>query len=90
MGLHQPDDSRSDQEQFGEGETLVACNRDYKDARQRLVVSVDEYEGKRYVSIREWFVGNDGQWRPGKKGITVRAKELDAVTRALGQAKGRL
>ena len=36
--------------------------------------------------IREFFKDDKGQWRPTKKGITIRGKELHAVTVALLRA----
>ncbi len=37
-------------------------------------------------SIRVFWKTDDGQWRPGKQGITVRARELRAVADALSKA----
>jgi hypothetical protein len=37
-------------------------------------------------SIREFYRADDGQMRPGKSGITIRARELPAVTIALLRA----
>ena len=33
--------------------------------------------------IREFFRGEDGEWKPGKKGITLRSRELSPVVEAL-------
>ena len=37
-------------------------------------------------SIREYYQADDGSWRPTKKGITIRGKEIHAVTIALLRA----
>lgn len=34
-------------------------------------------------SIREFYRADDGSWRPGKKGITIRARELKPIVEAL-------
>jgi hypothetical protein len=52
---------------------------DDRDAEQ-LRISLDEYEGKRYVSARIWYRdAAAGEYRPTKKGITIRARELPDV-----------
>jgi len=53
---------------------LASIDRTFGDKREELRVSVDEYNGRRYVSIRVWswvvlrardFAGLVyGQWRP--------------------------
>ena len=37
-------------------------------------------------SIREYYKAEDGSWRPTKKGITIRGRELHAVAIALLRA----
>src|SRR4051794_8547083 len=54
-------------------------------------VSLDEFEPddgnpSRYASIRIWWRGRDGEWLPGKAGITIRRGELAGVIAALQQA----
>jgi hypothetical protein len=39
-----------------------------------------------WTDIREFWKGDDGVWRPSRKGITVRARELSAVAEALSKA----
>jgi len=34
-------------------------------------------------SIRVFWKTQEGEWRPGKQGITIRARELEAVVKAL-------
>ncbi len=42
------------------------------------------YEGKPYVSVRQWERSGDGSYWPTKgKGITVKVRELGAVVEAL-------
>lgn len=53
-----------------------------------LRISWDEFvpergSPSRYVSIRVWWCGQDDEWHPTRKGITVRRNELERVREAL-------
>jgi hypothetical protein len=37
-------------------------------------------------SLRVFYQKPDGQWRPGKQGVTIRARELGAIAQALNAA----
>lgn len=37
-------------------------------------------------ALRLWWRRLDGEWRPGKQGITIRSSELASITEALGKA----
>lgn len=50
---------------------------------ERVCFSVSEYKGHPYVSIRVHFRGDDGQWHPTKKGITVSAEQLEEIERGV-------
>lgn len=39
-------------------------------AKRRKVFALDEYEGHRYMEIREYYLSGD-DWKPGRKGITL-------------------
>lgn len=61
-----------------------SLDRSYKDKKEELRVALGEYNGKRFASMRLWWLGNDGEFRPDKtKGITVRPKEIRKVIEAL-------
>lgn len=40
-------------------------------------ISNDEYKGKKFVSIRTWWHSGDGDWKPGKQGITIKADQWE-------------
>ncbi|GMV19945.1 MAG: hypothetical protein AMXMBFR56_81690 [Polyangiaceae bacterium] len=42
------------------------------------------YEGRPYTSIRVWYQTDDG-WRPTKKGVSVRDREISQVIDALSK-----
>jgi hypothetical protein len=41
-----------------------------------LRVSLAEYQGRPYVSLRVWERGSDGELWPSKKGCSIRASEI--------------
>jgi hypothetical protein len=64
-------------------------NRDRPDSR--LLVTLDEYNGHRYLGLRVWERARDGSgFFPTKAGITIRRAELASVLEALGRAAGML
>lgn len=79
------------------GERLCTVARPGRGGKpdEELRVSLDEYEGHRYLSLRVWTRGQDGDggepvWFPTKRGVTVRARELLEVARAVVGAARRL
>lgn len=51
-----------------------------------LRVDFDAFQGHPFVSLRLWSRGNDGQWYPTRKGLSVRLKEADDLAAALREA----
>jgi hypothetical protein len=43
-----------------------------KNAREEIRVSIDEFKGLQRLNLRVWFVGDDGQMRPGKQSVAMR------------------
>ena len=71
-----------------EGRVLVRIPRG--DGAERLQVAVKEYQGKPFVDVRLWWRTDDGRYLPGKKGLSIRVRELHEVVRALGDAERQL
>lgn len=67
---------------------LAACERVTRrtGGPEELRVSVEIYEGNPYVSIRVFYRDRDGVYRPTRRGVSVRVRELAAVTAALAEA----
>lgn len=61
--------------------------------KDKLVVSVREYEGRPYIDCRIYFLGTNGEWLPTKKGITVRTNEMhnfsDAIEKSIVELERR-
>ena len=44
-----------------------------KNSRERIEVRAAEYEGHSYIDIRTyWRSGDEDEWRPSKKGVTLK------------------
>ena len=67
------------------GQRLATIARG-KDEELRL--SLAEFEGKPFISVRVWAQNRDGAfWPVAKKGCSIRIRELDAVIEALSDAR---
>lgn len=54
--------------------------------REELRVSLDEYQGHQFLSLRQFYDAGGGDMRPGRKGCTVPLWALEALHDAIGQA----
>lgn len=53
---------------------------------EELRISVDEFvpndgQSSKYISLRVWFKNQDGEFRPSKKGLTVKRHEVVEVAK---------
>ena len=53
-----------------------------KSDTERVEVSLGEYEGHRYLDIRQRYLAND-KWLPTKKGVTVKVGQLPELIAGL-------
>jgi hypothetical protein len=54
---------------------------------EEVRVNWSEFEGKPFLSLRFWKRGDDGQWWPdGKRGISIRIRELPDLAAAIAEA----
>lgn len=61
-----------------------------KNSIERIRVQVSEFKKKRYIDCRVYFEGDDGQYHPSKKGLTLNADLVDDVVAALKEAQKEL
>ena len=55
-----------------------------KNARGEVVrITREEYKGADLVNIRVWFTASDGELRPSKNGLTIRADQIPQMIEAL-------
>jgi hypothetical protein len=68
----------------GPSTQLATCARGQL---EELRVSLDEFKGHRYLSIRVWTRAfPTGQFTPTKKGVTIKLREIVEVGKALREA----
>jgi hypothetical protein len=55
-------------------------------SREMLRVSIGPYKSAWRLDIRKWFTDNDGELKPGNKGISLAIKDLPRLADALASA----
>lgn len=58
-----------------------------RSATEKLIIEESEFKGHQLVSLRIYFLSEDEQWLPTKKGVTFKREQLDDVLAALNQIK---
>lgn len=43
---------------------------------EKLVIASKEYQGFAYIDIRQFFLSDNGEWLPTKKGVTLSPKKV--------------
>mgnify|MGYP003964485663 FL=1 len=56
-----------------------------KNQKEKIIVSVNEFKGHRYVDLRIHFEGDDGEYVPTKKGIAISSKIVEEVVELIVQ-----
>ena len=54
---------------------------------ERLRIESSNYKGADFISIRIYYLADNGEWRPTKKGITVKPDKVDELIGFLTQAR---
>jgi hypothetical protein len=55
--------------------------------KDKIIVTVKEFKGKRYIDLRTHFENDQGEWIPTKKGISLTPDNLDEMIQFLQKAK---
>lgn len=50
---------------------------------QKIVVRRTRFRGKEYLDLRQFFLGDQGQWLPTKKGVSLPWEMREALIEAL-------
>ncbi|MBN1435054.1 transcriptional coactivator p15/PC4 family protein [Candidatus Fermentibacterales bacterium] len=53
-------------------------------------VSLTEFHGRQYVDIRLFYMAEDGEWKPTKKGVTLSPELMRDVHEAIGKGLAEL
>ena len=54
-----------------------------KSAREELRVSLEVFRGQMLLNLRVWFCDDEGEMRPGRQGVALRAELLPELQTAL-------
>ncbi|MBU0710948.1 transcriptional coactivator p15/PC4 family protein [bacterium] len=57
----------------------------HKNSMIQIRISRDDYQGKEYVDIREFFLAEDEEFRPTKKGVKFSLDLLDEIIDGLSE-----
>ena len=57
-----------------------------KNGRETLQVRLDTFKGQPVIDARAWYIGSDGELKPGRGGFTVSVKHLPDLAAALAKA----
>lgn len=50
---------------------------------ETINVYIEEFAGKKYLHVREWYVDKDGSEKPSKKGVAVPLEKVEALLEAI-------
>lgn len=59
-----------------------------KSETDKIIVSLKEYKGRKYVDVRTYFQADDGNYLPTKKGVTFSPKFVETLITILVKARG--
>jgi hypothetical protein len=54
--------------------------------RETVRVSIEKYNGVWLINLRKWFEADDGEMRPGNRGIALGVKHLPRLAEAMSAA----
>lgn len=61
-----------------------------KNALEEVRVSVSTYKGRKYLDIRVYYQGDDGDYKPSKKGVALSPELLPELETAIQKLKDEL
>lgn len=61
-----------------------------KNPVEKIMITLSEFKKKKYVDLRIYFMNDDMEWKPTKKGVTIAPDLIDQVIEALKKAKEEL
>lgn len=61
-----------------------------KNALEEVRASISTYKGRKYFDIRVYYQGDDGEYKPSKKGVALSPELLPELETALKKLKDEL
>ena len=59
---------------------------DFEKGEDIVRVSLSEFKGRQYVNVRIYYMNDEGEWKPTRKGITLSPEMMRDVHGAVGEA----
>jgi hypothetical protein len=57
-----------------------------RNSREIIRIALDRFNNRETIDIRSWWQDGEGNWRPGRGGITVAVRHLQALADGLADA----
>ncbi len=61
-----------------------------KNPTEKIKITISEFKNRKFVDIRTYYLDDNMEWKPTKKGVTVSPHLLDMIVDALNKAKQEL
>lgn len=58
---------------------------EFDKGEDQVRVSLSEFHGRQYIDVRVFFMADDGEWKPTKKGLTLAPDLMRDVHEAIGK-----
>jgi hypothetical protein len=71
----------------GSGSLPIIIAQWPRNARDTVMVRIDQFNGTMVIDIRVWWMSQTGELRPAPSGITMSVRHLPALARALTAAE---
>lgn len=52
----------------------------------KIIIRVRDYKEKNYMDMRQFFLNDENEWLPTKKGVSIPVQHLEIVKKALDEA----
>jgi hypothetical protein len=65
----------------GAGGTIFLDIR--KSDSERLRIQISDYRGRTFIDFRTWYSTENGELKPGRAGVTIRADQVSQVVQGL-------
>ncbi len=61
-----------------------------KNSTEKLRVAISEYKGYTFLDVRVYYEDDQGEFKPTKKGITLKKEDIDPLIKLLKEGDKKL
>ncbi len=58
-----------------------------KNTQEMMRVSIEEFKNKKYLDIRTYYLNDENEWKPTKKGVTVSLELIPELSKLIQKAE---